>query len=241
MGSLDGQAHIPLPANLPWCGVTCREVTVWWCGWGWRWWGVISRVLQGPRGHGSRTASEWVFLNGLSSFTLLLKDQFKSSSAVLLPTTPDPNHRSCLWVSCVGKPRSKVAQARCMWAVNMAVCLQGCLSLYVALTQAGSRWDPFGSALAGCGERRKQEEGRDGYRAASFLSQKWEPADQRWGSQGAHQMLSWLLLASVSEAVRSRRGVLRLCGIRDRLVLWIWTYRASLEHILSMAGKTPLS
>lgn len=95
-----GAQSFPCRLALMWCDLQGSNC-LWWWWWGWRWWGVISRALQGPRGHVSRTASVWVFLNGLSFFTLLLKDQFKSSSAVLLLTTPDPNHRSWLWVSSV--------------------------------------------------------------------------------------------------------------------------------------------
>lgn len=63
---------------LMWCDLQGSNCCCWWC---WRcvWGGVGSGKT--PGGHVSRTASEWVFLNGPSSFTLLLEDQFKFKSS----------------------------------------------------------------------------------------------------------------------------------------------------------------
>lgn len=85
-----GQACIHVPANSPWCGVTCREATG-------------GSLVESPKGLGGMSVGQLLSegsLMGWANFTLLPKDQFKSSSVVLpLLTTFGSNHRSCLLLS----------------------------------------------------------------------------------------------------------------------------------------------
>lgn len=196
---LMGQAHARVPANLPWCGVTCREVT------GCSAEHSLTESSKAPGGL-SGTASEWVFLHGQSYLTPLLKDQFKSSAAVLPLLAAFTTGAACGSPQCL-KATSRVTltlHVSSRQLVNMAVRLQGCLSLSVAVTQAGCRWDHFiislwGNEEAGGGQRWVQDSQPSPTKMGASISGVGQPGE----------ILFWLLLALVSEAVRNRPGVLR--------------------------------
>lgn len=84
----------------------------------------------------------------------------------------------------------------------MAVCLQGCLSLYVALTQAGCRWNPFcisrlwGKEEAGRGPRWVQ--------GSQLSLTKMRPSRSAVGQPGGE---SDAVLTPISLSIWGRSGV----------------------------------
>lgn len=212
----------------------CKLVLMW-CdlqGSNWLWcWGLISRVPKGSGSHVSGIASEWGFFNGLSSFMLLLKDQFKSNSTVLLLlATLDPNHRSCLCVSSAFEGHFPKWSRLCT-CEQWTVCKYGCSSPGMLVLTCG--YNSGKLCVRPVQHRQAVGKERSGKRETKFLPQKWEPADQWWDNHGVEHMLSWLLLDVVSEAVWSRHGVLRHCGIETDLLHGYGGFRSSLGHMLS--------